>query len=342
MSKWVQNLGSWISEHDVLKNINNPKIMRCSQLFWWIAYLRLSEDYWWCCQQKGDSADLQLRYIFEQFGDLYAFASLDEWWRANGHRLFGIPDKSKAAINEVKFMQVDELPTALDPDNYVALIPFGMTTDQALDQLRTLLDKNLDRQILGAHSPQFELLPYPTKSRRRLLTAYQTWCLFKLIQQNDQCRWRLYEIGVSLRLSISNLPDRADSSQKTRFKQASMRVTAQQNLMDANRLIANVECGRFPDKGTIPTTHRWSSTQVKQLEEARREMPRFGIDWLIKELEFLDPLQQRRLSIDRQSNVADGVAILTEYAKMDFPFMASQKAARAGHHHAKLAVNVQP
>jgi hypothetical protein len=26
MSKWVQNLGSWISEHDVLKNINNPNI----------------------------------------------------------------------------------------------------------------------------------------------------------------------------------------------------------------------------------------------------------------------------------------------------------------------------
>jgi hypothetical protein len=340
MSKWVRNLGSWISEHDVLKNINNPKIIRCSQLFWWIAYLRLSEDYWWCCQQKGDCADLQLRYIFEQFGDLFAYTSLDEWWLVNGNRLFGIPEKSKANLDEVKLMRVDELTHSFDSDSYVALIPFGMTTDQAVDQLRTLLDKNLHRQILGKNTPQFELLPYPTKSRRRLLTAYQTWCLYKLIQQNHQCHWRLYEIGVSLGLSISNLPDRADSPQKTRLKQSSMRVTAQQNLMDANRLIANVECGRFPDKGTIPTIHRWSSYQAKQLEEARREMPRFGIDWLIKELAFLDPLQQRRLSIDTQTTVADGVAILTEYAKMDFPFMASQKAARAGNYHARLAVKV--
>ena len=113
--------------------------MRCSQLFWWIAYLRLSEDYWWCCQQKGDSADLQLRYIFEQFGDLYSFASLDEWWRANGHRLFGIPDKSKATINEVKLMQVEELPHSLDTDNYVALMYWRGAFIAAKDSIADLL-----------------------------------------------------------------------------------------------------------------------------------------------------------------------------------------------------------
>lgn len=60
----------------------------------------------------------------------------------------------------------------------------------------------------------------------------------------------------------------------------------------------------------------------------------------MREFEFLDPLQQRRLAVDGQTTVADGVAILTEYGKMDFPFMASQKAARAGKHQARLAVNV--
>ena len=339
MPKWVQNSGGWISEQEVLKNITNPKLLRCSQLFWWIAYLRLSEDYWWCCQQRGDTQDLQLQNIYQRFGDIYAFDRLDQWWAVNAQRLFGQMETHCRSGDPVIVVQSADLTHQLDLGGLIVRIPDGLSTDSALVQLKLLLDKNLVSKRLGRQSPLFQLLDYPTKSRRRLLTAYQTWCLSKLVRQSHDCRWRLYEIGVSLRLSPRNLPDKTDSQQRARFKQSCTRVTTQQNLADAALLIANVELGRFPGKAAVTATPRWSVAQQRDLEAARRDCLRFRPDWLVREFEFLDPLQQRRLAVDRQTTVADGVAILTEYANMDFPFMASQKAARAGRHSASLAVN---
>ena len=340
MSKWVQNLSSWISEQDVLKNINAPRFLRCSQLFWWIAYLRLSEDYWWCCHEQGKTQDQQLQNTYQCFGDIYAFSCLDHWWAVNGSRLFGHTETTCTPDDQVRVMQPGDLPDQLNWGGLIVQIPDGVSTDAALAQLKLLLDKNSVSKRLGGQPPQFQLLDYPTKSRRRLLTAYQTWCLSKLVQQNPECHWRLYEMGVSLRLSARNLPDKADSQQRARFKQAGMRVTTQQNLADARRLIANVEWGRFPGKAAVIAAPRWSAAQQRQLAQARQDCPRFGPDWLVREFEFLDPLQQRRLAVDGQTTVADGVAILTEYGKMDFPFMASQKAARAGKHQASLAIKV--
>ena len=340
MSKWVQNSSAWISEQEVLKNINDPRILRCSQLFWWIAYLRLSEDYWWCCHERGNTQDQRLQNIYQCFGDIYAFDHLDQWWAANGFRLFGQMETICRSGDQVNVMQPADLTRPLDLGGLIVYIPDGLSTDSALAQLKLLLDKNLVSKRLGRKSPQFQLLDYPTKSRRRLLTAYQTWCLYKLVRQSQGCRWRLYEIGVSLHLSPRNLPDKADSPQRARFKQSCTRVTTQQNLADAALLIANVELGRFPGKAPVTAAPRWSTAQQRQLEAARRECPRFRPDWLLREFEFLDPLQQRRLAVDRQTTVANGVAILSEYAKMSFPFMASQKAARAGKHKASLAVRL--
>ena len=340
MSKWVQNSGSWISEQDVLKNINDPRLMRCSQLFWWMAYLRLSEDYWWCCHERGETQDQQLQNTYQCFGDIYAFSCLDHWWAVNGSRLFGLMETIYRSDDQVRVMQPGDLHDHLDLGGLIVQIPDGVSTDAALAQLKLLLDKNLSSKRLGSQTPLFQLLHYPTKSRRRLLTAYQTWCLSKLVDQRPECRWRLYEMGVSLRLSPRNLPDKTDSPARARLKQCSIRGTTTQNLTDAARLIANVECGRFPGKAPVVAAPRWSAAQQSQLDQARLDCARFGPDWLVREFAFLDPLQQRRLAVDSQNSVADGVAILNEYGKMDFPFMASQKAARAGKHQASLAVKV--
>jgi hypothetical protein len=219
----------------------------------------------------------------------------------------------------VSVVQSADLTHQLDLGGLIVRIPDGLSTDSALVQLKLLLDKNQVSKRLGRQSPLFQLLDYPTKSRRRLLTAYQTWCLSKLVRQSHDCRWRLYEIGVSLRLSPRNLPDKTDSRKRARFKQSCTRVTTQQNLADAALLIANVELGRFPGKAAVTATPRWSFAQQRDLEAARRDCLRFRPDWLVREFEFLDPLQQRRLAVDRQTTVADGVAILTEYESLSKP-----------------------
>jgi hypothetical protein len=38
-----------------------------SLYFWWLAYLRCSKDYWWCCQQKGCCEDERLVNVYKIF-----------------------------------------------------------------------------------------------------------------------------------------------------------------------------------------------------------------------------------------------------------------------------------
>jgi hypothetical protein len=81
MDNLLQKRESWITEAYVLDHINDLEIIRSSQLFWWAAYLRLSKEYWWCCQQNGDCLDEELRSVYENFGNLFSYTSLDEWWK---------------------------------------------------------------------------------------------------------------------------------------------------------------------------------------------------------------------------------------------------------------------
>ena len=45
---------------------------------WW-SFLSCSKDYWWVCQQNGDTLDPELQRTYENFGDahLHGFAA---WW----------------------------------------------------------------------------------------------------------------------------------------------------------------------------------------------------------------------------------------------------------------------
>jgi hypothetical protein len=62
-----------------------------SLYFWWLAYLRCSKDYWWCCQQKGNCEDERLVNVYEQFGDVFKYRTLLDWWSDYGAHLFDSP-----------------------------------------------------------------------------------------------------------------------------------------------------------------------------------------------------------------------------------------------------------
>ena len=54
-----------------------------SPQYWWWRYLRMSKDYWWVCQQNGNTLDKDLKALWRDFGDVYRF-SFDYWWRQKG------------------------------------------------------------------------------------------------------------------------------------------------------------------------------------------------------------------------------------------------------------------
>lgn len=337
MSKWVHNPELWVTEEEVLEHLQDMTIIRCSQLFWWIAYLRLSSDYWWCCHEHGDCQDEKLQNVFEHFGNLYEFECLDDWWAIYATKVFG-----KTCDDSVTNFDMPELISKLNEvrAGFCSQIPWALSRQHIHSLVDEMLDQIGYEKISRDFPHRFSLSYFPTKSRRRILSAYQTWCLTKLIDQSGHKAWGQYEIGSALNLSPRNRGYDRDSLAILRNKQKAVRATTQQNLADANLLIANVEVGCFPVKKATDRRIRWSTQQMKRLNEAMQAGLRFGKNWLSNEFRFLDPHQKRLLPTDNQENPTESASILLDYGKMNFPFMESQKQARTTKYQAKIAVKV--
>lgn len=339
MENLLQKRESWITEAYVLDHINDLEIIRSSQLFWWAAYLRLSKEYWWCCQQNGDCLDEELRRVYENFGNLFSYTSLDEWWSIYGEKLFGMPDTNK------KILCSNNLNNTIDKNIGIMLtIPFGLQREDLDKQINYLLDKNSYFEKCGSKTAMYQLEDYPTKARRRLLSAYQTWCLQELVSdvriKDKMSSWGQYEIGSGLNLSPRQHPHHQDSLTTLKAKQKAVRATTKQNYDDANRLISNVEIGKFPSKSKVLPRLRWTPQQLKHRDEAIADGMWQSVGWISKEYSFLDPHQSRLFQADRTSDPKESISLLLAYKKMHLPFMCSHKQARAAQAKAHLSIRI--
>jgi hypothetical protein len=339
MDDLLQKRESWITEAYVLDHINDLRIIRSSQLFWWVAYLRLSKDYWWCCQQKGNCLDVDLRRVYENFGNLFSYTSLDDWWNIYGLRLFGLPETDK------KIQCSSNLNNTIDKNiGMILTIPFGLQHEDINKQIRYLLDKNSYFEKCSSKTAMYQLEDYPTKARRRLLTAYQTWCLQELVSdvriKDKMSSWGQYEIGSSLNLAPRQQPHPKDTITTAKAKQKAVRATTKQNYDDANRLIANVEIGKFPCKSKVLARLRWTPQQLKLRDEAIADGLWQSAGWISKEYSFLDPHQSRFFKADRTSDPKESIALLLAYKNMHLPFMCSHKQARAAQAKARLSIRI--
>ena len=71
--------------------LQTSQLLSSSLHFWWIAFLRSSPDYWWICQQNGCCQDERLVRVWQDFGNLYEYTSLAQWWQDKGPALFDSP-----------------------------------------------------------------------------------------------------------------------------------------------------------------------------------------------------------------------------------------------------------
>ena len=64
--------------------LRTSQLISSSLHFWWVAFLRCSKDYWWICQQKGNCLDSRLVKVWQDFGDVFQYNSLMQWWKDRG------------------------------------------------------------------------------------------------------------------------------------------------------------------------------------------------------------------------------------------------------------------
>ena len=70
---------------------STSQALQASLYFWWLAFLRCSKDYWWCCQQRGQCQDDRLVRVWQDFGDIHQPKRMMQWWQGHGARLFVSP-----------------------------------------------------------------------------------------------------------------------------------------------------------------------------------------------------------------------------------------------------------
>ena len=59
-----------------------------SEYLWWLAFLRLSQDYWWLCHEEGHCLDLRMCTVWHTFGNVFEYDTFNEWWQNKAELVF--------------------------------------------------------------------------------------------------------------------------------------------------------------------------------------------------------------------------------------------------------------
>lgn len=239
----------------------------------WRDYLRISKDYWWVCQQNGNTLDEDLRKMWEDFGDVYSL-NFNDWWRNNGRQLFS----EQVRLPAVK--QVNSDLSDLSPNyqqNLIVEIPLNLTERTISRQLMAIVRAQPNRQIKRESHAERPLAKLIGIRKKVLRTAHEIWCLNHLVQLAKQegssigvpfNKMTTHQMGVGFRLVRNCMPKAGDGIIFGRKKRNGMKVAVSRMLARADALIANAEIGKFPTFEKVEPRERWTEQHQKELDEA--------------------------------------------------------------------------
>ena len=317
--------------------------MRCTLFFWWIAYLRQSQDYWWICQEKGDCQDPRLQSVWQDFGDLFSYATLDDWFNSKGKALFEIINQSidcnDSHASSLQLIAKENL-SSISLANHLALIcvPIDMDLKKAQQAFITIL-KQVRKERSGAYlhcdplfAPPYQLPSIDPKSKKALINGFRVHLLEHYLEginpEHIMKKWGCYEIGFHLGIAKQQHSKPIDTLATAKKKQNCLRALVCQNKTLARALINNVEIGKFPCRDKVSLQERWSPQQNKRKLEAIADGDWHQSNWLSAEFAYLNPVQSRLLPVDYQSPKEEVISILEAFNKMPMPFLAPKRAPR--------------
>lgn len=245
-----------------------------SLYYWWWRYLRLSEDYWWLCRQKGRSQDKEFNKTYKLFGDVHSM-SFKEWWLSNGTKIFSY----KVDPPRAQFVDLQNLPYRHDPSTKLWLkplmIPNHLTKSEILEQLSDLLEDHKRKELPKSIVTEYEVEDLRGMRKKALIDAHRVWCLHTAIDaaKNSELlsrpeRFTQYWIGKKLELDPKAISGKRLRESIEANHRLAMRVKVNRYLVKAKNIIANVELGRFPVLTKVQERNRWSVKQLTEKNEA--------------------------------------------------------------------------
>ena len=248
-----------------------------SDYLWWIAFLRLSQDYWWICHEHGKCLDERLTNVWAVVGNIFEYDNFQSWWISKSQESFAeqkrAPQVADVTIHS-QFMNIR------DKGRMLIEIPYNLSNDIIVEQLLVLLSSIPKEIRFYKSSANQQLIKISTKERRQLPILYQVALLDRLIDcaklsSSEHSSWltkmRFYEMGMAIDISPSAKPSKFDSSATRLDKQNRVRSLVSQKKKQADAVIANIEIGSFPIKTKVQPKARWTPDQMRRLQVAVKE-----------------------------------------------------------------------
>lgn len=246
---------------------------RQSPYRWWFEYLQLSKDYWWVCQQKGDTLDAELKKMYEDFGDVHN-TNFVNWWIKRGRTIFA----EKVSLPKVRKIDSDKSNLSANQQNYLVLeIPLNLTERTISRQVLALLREEPNRQIKRKSEAERPLAKLIGIRQSVIRDARDIWCVNEIVKNAKHPNaiigkpfntMTTQQIGIGFRLVRSCLPKFTDGEEVERKKRNGMKVAVSRMVHRANALIANAEIGNFPSFDEVVPRLRWTDEQQKELDAA--------------------------------------------------------------------------
>jgi hypothetical protein len=263
---------------------------------WWYEYLQLSKDYWWVCQQNGNTLDADLKSMWEDFGDVHN-TNFANWWTKRGRKLFA----EQVSLPKVRKIDGDKNNLSAIQQNYLVVeIPLNMTERTITRQVLALLREEPNRQIKRASHAKRPLAKLIGIRKAVIYDARDIWCLNQIVQNAKKPNSTLgkpfntmttQKIGIAFRLVRSCMPKPTDGEEMERKKRNGMKVAVSRMLTRANTLIANAEIGIFPSFAPVEKRERWTNEQQRELDAAIErgewQPPAMDIEYYTKKCEKL-------------------------------------------------------
>lgn len=236
---------------------------------WWYESLRCSRDYWWVCQQNGKTYDSDLRRVWENFGNVFAF-NFPRWWVVHGVNIF----KEKVAPPAIRIVESSMENMKINSDFITLRVPTNISRKSLFKQFREIVDSLGEIRVRRGDS-SFPL----DKVKRVRIDIYET--ALRVFHYRNLMNYQklsglnadindlsLYEIGSLFNVSPSHKRKAGESIDSRILKERVMRVAVIRMTNRAEQLIANAEVGCFPSYTPRSANKRWTKVQIRERDDA--------------------------------------------------------------------------
>jgi hypothetical protein len=202
----------------------------CSVYYYWWAFLRLNADYMQTCEAGGTG---QCAELYADFGDVRSDNFL-QWWIDTGRDLFAEPADDVITV----VTDADQLNS--DKNRVVLSIPVTGDMDRTLAELRKLLQPIYQKK--RTNQTRKSQAKYQPHTKPVLSSLHNQLTLWQAYLANPKAtNPELAQIAKSGALTEErNKEDKYDHATGS---------SVSRTLALAEKIIANVGLGRFPDNG---------------------------------------------------------------------------------------------